>query len=293
MAQIPVGATSQRDATATATAAGVPIVDLINAVAVETNEQLVAGMGQDWRQMNAAHANFLLRLAESNKREMFRDDGATSPEAWTAEVFGLSVATARSFCHVADKAQPLPHLVGSLRAGEISFDKVRAVVDVATPRTDRALCAQATELSVRELAEVAQSTAERARAASPSSSLSRSEHDSRYVRFNDGHRTVSVRLPRDSYAQTKACVDAWAETVVCAEKMPLDQRRCDGLMAMVGSATSGTGPSGGASGANPFWVVAHVPLEDLVEGSGQPSDLAGELEHGWPDRPRDGAAPRL
>ncbi len=99
------------------------------------------------------------------------------------------------------------------------------------------------------------------------------------MRFNDGHRTVSVQLPRDSYAQTKACVDAWAETVVCAEKMPLDQRRCDGLMAMVGSATSGTGPSGGAGGANPFWVVAHVPLEDLVEGSGQPSDLAGELEH--------------
>ena len=120
--------------------------DLISTVADETNEELVAGMGQDWRQMNSAHARFLLRLAEYDRRQAFRDDGATSVEAWSAELFGLSVATARSYCHVADKTRPLPHLVGSLCAGEISFDKVRAVVDVATPRTDQALCAQAKEL---------------------------------------------------------------------------------------------------------------------------------------------------
>ncbi len=70
---------------------------------------------------------------------MFRDDGATSVEAWAAERFGVSVATARSYCHVAEQDPDLPHLVGSLCAGEISFDKVRAVVDVATPRTDQAL----------------------------------------------------------------------------------------------------------------------------------------------------------
>ena len=194
-----------------------------------------------------------------------------------SERFGLSGATARSFCHVAEKAQPLPHLVGSLSAGEISFDKVRAVVDVATPRTDQTLCDQAKELSVRELAEVARSAAARARAASLSPS--RSEHDSRYVRFNDGHRTVSVQLPQEAYAQTKACVDAWAETIPGEDKIPLDQRRCDGFMGMVDSATPGRGPKE-VTGANPFLVVAHVPLEDLVEGSGHPSDLAAELEHG-------------
>ena len=40
--------------------------------------------------------------------------------------------------------------------------------------------------------------------------LSRSEHDSRYLRFNDGHRTMSLQLPSEEYARTKACVDAWA-----------------------------------------------------------------------------------
>ena len=35
----------------------------------------------------------------------------------------------------------------------------------------------------------------------------------RYLRFNDGHRTVSMQLPPEAYAQTKACVDAWAEAL--------------------------------------------------------------------------------
>ena len=61
---------------------------------------------------------------------------------------------------------------------------------------------------MRELAEVAQDVAARARSASVSPS--RSEHDSRYLRFNDEHRTMSVQLPSEAYAQTKACVDAWA-----------------------------------------------------------------------------------
>ncbi len=153
-------------------------------------------MRDDWRQIAAAQARFIVRLAESNKREMFREDGATSPEAWVAECFGASVPTARSLSYVAEKAPELPHLVESLRAGDISFDKVRAVVDVATPETDRELSGQAKECSVRELVEVARDAAARAR--SVSASRSRSEHDSRYLRFNDGHRTMSLQLPTRS-----------------------------------------------------------------------------------------------
>jgi len=150
------------------------------------------------------------------------------------------VASARADTHVAEKSRDLPHLMGALSAGEISFDKVRTVLDVATPQTDQALCAQAKELNVRELAEVARTIAARARSAMVSPS--RSEHDSRYVRFNDARRTLSAQLPEEEYARTKACVDAFADTVPSdGEKTPLDQRRCDGLTAMVDSVTPGRG----------------------------------------------------
>ncbi len=258
-----------------------PASDLVSAVAGLSKDALRARMTEALRVKTAAEGEFTICLAESVKRQMFRDDGATSVGAWLAESFGVSAATARAYSHVAEKAPGLPRLVNALCAGEISFDKVRSVVDVATPRTDGALCAQAKELGVRELAEVARSAAARARSASLS--FSRSEHDGRYVRFNDGHRTVSMQLPHEAYAQTKACVDAWAETILGEDKIPLDQRRCDGFMAMVDRATPGrpaAGPANEPSAPNPFLVVAHVPLEDLVGGSGEPSELAAELEHG-------------
>jgi Domain of unknown function (DUF222)/HNH endonuclease len=180
-----------------------------------------------------------------------------------------------------------------LRRGQISFDKVRAVVDVATPETDHSLCEQAKECSVRELAEVARTVAARARSASVSPS--RSEHDSRYVRFNDPHRTMTLQLPKEDYAQAKASVDAFAKAVSAQgeNKIPLDQRRYDGFMRIMDSVAPGKPSSGktssgeAASGTSqeamppkPFLVVAHVPLEDLVTESGEKSELAAELEHG-------------
>jgi hypothetical protein len=263
--------------------AGGAVADFISSFAAESNEALAAGMKDDWNLISMAQARIVLRQAEFGRREAYADDGATSLEAWTAESLGASVATARSYAHVAENSHDLPHLMGAMSAGEISFDKVRTVVDVATPQTDLELCAQAKDLSVRELAEVARTTAALARSASVSQS--RSEHESRYVRFNDQKRTMTAQLPKDAYAQTKACVDAFADTVPSDGETPLDHRRCDGLRAIVDSvtpgrgATSGTATSTTPSAPSPFLVVAHVPLKDLVDDAGDKSELAAELEH--------------
>jgi hypothetical protein len=270
---------------------------LISAVAGLSKDELRARMHEAMRVKTAAEGEFAVCLAESNKREMFRDDGATSPEAWTAECFGVSGPTARSYSHVAEKYEDLPHLMGAMAAGEISFDKVRTVLDVATPESDQALCAQAKELNVRELAEVARTTAARARSASLSQS--RSEHDGRYLRFNDPHRTMTLQLPQEDYAQAKASVDAFAQAVTPQgeNKIPLDQRRYDGFMRIMDSVAPGHGNRASSSDSpatgtttttptptspttpKPFLVVAHVPLQDLVDESGEKSELAAELEH--------------
>jgi hypothetical protein len=259
----------------------------IKVAAAESKEALAAGMKDDRRVISMAQARIVLRQAEFGRRRAYLDDGATSLESWTAQSLGVSVATARSYAQVAEQSQALPELMGAMSAGEISFDKVRTVLEVATPRTDRELCAQAKELGVRELAEVARTTAARARSASVSPS--RSEHDSRYLRFNDERRTVSLQLPQESYAQTKACVDAFGDTVPSDGETPLDHRRCDGFTAIIDSATPGTGhrandapPTSTTTtpiGPSPFFVVAHVPLKDLVDDAGDKSELAAELEH--------------
>ena len=151
------------------------------------------------------------------------------------------------------------------------------LADVATPETERQLCGQAKEHSVRELADIARSEADLAPTGSPSSSA-RSEHDRRFVRFNDAYRTVSAQLAPDSYAETKAAIDAQVKLIPSDAETPLDQRRCDALVGIVHSFVAGSGSR--TTTTSPYVVVAHVPLGALVEDSGEESTLAAELEHG-------------
>jgi hypothetical protein len=266
------------DKTASAAGAAAAIgADLISAVAAESNEELASALAEDFGVMTAAQGRIALRLGEVERRQAFRDDGATSVEAWTTERFGVSAPSARALSHVGAKAWDLPHLVGALCAGDITFDKGRVVADAATPETERALCAQAKELSLADLADVARTEAARR----PSGSSSESEHDRRYLRFNDTLRTLSAQLSAEAYAATKACIDAWSETIASDGETPLDQRRCDGFSGLMASVTPGaTMAPGEATTKRPFLVVAHVALDALVTDSGEPSELAGELEHG-------------
>ena len=256
--------------------------DLIGAVAAESNEELAAGLEEDFRQMTAAQGRILVRLGEFDRRQGFRDEGATSVEAWTTERFGVSAPTARALAHVGEVAWNLPHLVGALCGGALSFDKVRALADVATPESDAPLCEQANACTVRELADIARTTAERQ--AAGRCARARSEHDRRYLRFNDTFRTVTAQLPAESYAEAKACLEAVAREIPSKdEEKPSvgqtrwDQRLCDAFKEVIRSRASGT--SNGAKTASPFFVVAHVALGALVDESGQAAELAGELEH--------------
>ena len=203
-------------------------------------------------------------LGEEARTESYRDEGATSAETWVVERYGVATGTARALTQVGVKAPRMPKLAGALRVGEISFDKVRAVADVATPRNDARLRNEARRRSVRELAEVAR--LEREHTARPET---RSEHERRFCRFNDDHRTITAQLPAEAYAAVRARLDAWVRRVPDEGKSPLDQRRCDGFMEIMAS--------GGAATTSPYFVVAHVPLVALVDESG-PTELAGELE---------------
>jgi hypothetical protein len=256
--------------------------DLLSAVAAESDGELVSALAEDFAQMNGAQARVVVRLGEFERRQGFRGDGATSTESWVAERFGVSTPTARSLTHVAEKAWDLPHLVGALSSGDLSFDKVRVLADVATPETDEGLCSQAKGCSVRELADIARGEAELARIRSASGS--RSAHDARFLRFNDTSRTISAQLPADSYAQAKARIDAVVKEVPSEGETPLDQRRADALMGIIGSTVQDSKGSPAttslAAATSPYVVVAHVPLDALVQESGEESTLAGELEQG-------------
>jgi hypothetical protein len=245
-------------------------------VAGMPNEQLTGLLDGLFRLRSAVDGRILVLLGEAERRQAFRDDGATSAENWTVERFNVAVPTARALVQVAEKAWDLPQLTEALKDGDITFDKLRAVADVATSENDAALVEAARERSVRELADVARSHSE-----PPAPSQAARDHDRRSLRFNDTFRTMTVQLPPESFAETRNCIQALARDIPSDGETPWDQRMCDGFMGLVRSQSRGRNETPGAT-KSPYFVVVHVPIAALIDESGESSDFAGELERdGW------------
>ncbi len=223
-------------------------------------------------------------LGEVERRETFRDEGATSTEAWLLERFSVSVPTARAYAHVAQRGADIPQLVEALCVGEITFDKLRAVADVATPESDRGLRNRAAECSVRELTELARfDRLARSKRGSVEEQADR-DYQMRSLRFMDQFRTITAQLPPDTYVEARACLEAAARGIPSDGETPWDQRLCDAFLQKLRTAAVGGSEGGeirgGAVVASPYFVVAHVPLSSLVGEGDRTTELAGQLERG-------------
>ncbi len=120
-------------------------------------------------------------------------------------------------------------------------------------------------------------TSPRTEAAGCKPASARSEHDRRFLRFNEAHRTVTVQLPPESFAETRACLEARARAVPSDGETPWDQRLCDAFCEIIGSSGPDAQDQGRGSTASPYFVVVHVPLGALVDEA-ERSALGGELE---------------
>ena len=172
-------------------------------------------------------------LGELGRREGFRDDGATSLETWAAEHCGVSLPTARAWAHVAERLDDLPRLADALSRGEVTFDKVRAVVDSATPETDEELRDTARSSSVRELAALA-----RAAKGSALQNLTRGRN-ARTLRCNDSHRTITAQFTPENYAEVKTLLVNTAKRIEFDRDTRWDQRLHDALLLLVRNAVGG------------------------------------------------------
>jgi hypothetical protein len=246
----------------------VPPVSTISSIARLPTSELMEEAAATSRQLASLAGRIVLLAAELDRREGWRDEGATSIESWLAERCNVSAATARAWAHVGSRLFDLPQLADGLCEGRVSFDQVRAVADAATPESDRAFLAQASECSVRQLAELA-----KAQPSATASATTARDHETRSVRFNDACRTLTAQLPAESYAEVRASLESTARQVPSDGETQWDQRVAD---ALVMSIRPGRRPADHDAAPSRYVVVAHVPLATLID---EDSDLAGELEH--------------
>jgi hypothetical protein len=251
-----------------------PARDAVGAAARLSDAELRGRLGELFAHKAVLEGAIVVLLGEVARRQAYRAEGATSAEAWAAERFGVSGPSARAYAAVGEVAPDLPHLVGALCAGEVSFDKVRTVAAVATPETEGRLSEAARACTVRELAELARAEAPAGRRAGP---------ERRSLRCNDGCHTLSVQLGAASYAEVRAVLEARARALPSDGETRWDERLCDAFVELVAGA--GRAERGRGAAASPYLVVAHVSLAALVEGSdgsdgseSEGSELVGELE---------------
>jgi hypothetical protein len=246
-----------------------PAASTISSIARLSTTELMDEAAETSRQLASLAGRIVLLAAELDRREGWRDEGATSVEAWLTERCAVAPATARAWAHVGERLFDLPQLADGLCEGQVSFDQVRAVADVATPENERAFLAQASECSVRQLAELAK---DKKASVSVSPVTAAREHEMRSVRFNDACRTMTAQLPAESYAEVRAGLEAQARRFPSDGETRFDQRLADALVSLV----RGRPANDDEPAPSPYVVVAHVALATLVD---EDSALAGELEH--------------
>ena len=65
-------------------------------MAAESTDQLWSDLDELFRLREVTEGNIALRLAELERRQAFREEGATSVANWATERYGTSSATART-----------------------------------------------------------------------------------------------------------------------------------------------------------------------------------------------------
>jgi len=103
------------------------------------------------RDLHRAERNAVLLFAEVMRRELFRELGHASIQAYAAEALGFTPSKTSQFVRLAGALESLPRLRRSVARGELGWTKAREVAKVATPRSEGRWIAAAKRSSSRGL----------------------------------------------------------------------------------------------------------------------------------------------
>ena len=174
--------------------------------------------------INSAEAQMMTLIADFDRRGGWKDDFGSCAE-WLAWRIGIKIGPARERVRAARALENLPRTADALRAGSISYAKVRALTRVATPESEaqllefaRAGSAAKLERTVRmwkKLSRDAELTAEQAR--------HRSRAFSVFV-DGDGMYVVKGRLEPEVGAMLMRAVEAASDALFRREGGARDAR---------------------------------------------------------------------
>lgn len=214
-------------------------------------------------------ASIMRAIMRIEETEAYLDLGYESIESWMSAHFGMGFTRAEELVKVALALKELPVMAEAYEQGRLSYDHLRALVQIATPGEDRHLTQMAEGMSVKDTFRMMEmkkkldaSDAEQAR-------------DARGLKMSWDRQSrvllVNAVMPEDMGAKFEKAIDDLARMVPDDPgsqhgPTPLHMKRADALAELA----EGYLRSGGSPSAQ---VVVHIDAEALVTGIG-----VGEIE---------------
>ena len=246
-----------------------------------TNTTLSAELDSAHAAATSAQRRLLEVVAECDRAEAWRTEGAKDLAQWLSARLGISNWAARRWITAAHALPHLPRLAAALDAGVLSLDKIVELCRFATPATERRLITWARRVTVSGVRR-------RADLESRSSLDDVVEGDrTRYLHywwFDDGRRLgLEGSLPADQGAVVAGALDRIADRVPdiidgevdhhLSSEDSLDIRRADALVALASRDIAEDQDADRAT------VVVHARLDALGGASGSCELEGGPVIH--------------
>src|SRR5438874_7323624 len=135
------------------------------AVAEATSEELAAALAQVHAVENATVATKLELISVCDERKTWVEDGCASMENWVAQRLGVAWRTGAELVRVARALEERVVQAEAFASGALSWDKLRALVQLTTPENEADWTERAPAMAVAELERAARAARERSEAA--------------------------------------------------------------------------------------------------------------------------------
>jgi hypothetical protein len=237
--------------------------------------ELAESMAAHQRAISTHHHGLLRDVAEFDRTEAWRGDGALSMKAWLTTSLRISGSMAHTLVAAAGKLEGLPRLAEALSDGSLTLDVLSPLANIATPEMDAEIAEDATKWTVRQARQLEQACRGATNADAAAS------HEGRFVRLNDAQCSITGRLTKDKYALVKSALTARARldghvSASDPDYEPYERRLADALVEICTERGRKDGGKGTVFGGAPATMVVHVDVSLLEGEDGDDGDGDGD-----------------
>jgi hypothetical protein len=241
-----------------------------------SNEDLGHQLTESFACLQAATCQWLVLLAEFDRRQDWAEWGIRSCAHWLNWKCGIDLGAAREKVRVAKALSELPKISHTFEQGRLSYSKVRAMTRVATSDNESELL----NIALHGTAAQVEKLVRKYRQVRMADELAERQHEGRFLSYRhdeDGSLVLTVRLPaEDGAILIKALEAALEEVPVSKEDVSAEtrvdpyteegldrasERRADALTIVAESFLSNGAAS--LSGDDRYQVMVHIEADGI------------------------------